>query len=252
MLKDKVVAISGAAGRLGVAFAEAVLEQGGKVLLGDINTENLEKIIDRLPSSQVHAHLLDVRSKSSIQNFLAAGLQKFGKIDAFIHSAYPRSPGFGTPFGKLEESNLADDLMSQLGGSILVAQEAFEVFKKLGKGNLIFISSIQGLQAPKFSHYEGLNMSSPIEYSAIKSGIIAITRYLAKSVPGSNIRVNCISPGGILAEQPAEFIERYQADCLNKGMLDGKDVAGAAIFLLSELSLYINGQNIVVDDGWSL
>ena len=95
-------------------------------------------------------------------------------------------------------------------------------------------------------------MHSPIEYSAIKSGIIAISRWLAKRYRQQNIRINCVSLGGILDQQPESFLERYQASCNSKGMLDAQDIVGAILFLLSEQSSFITGQNIVVDDGWSL
>ena len=95
-------------------------------------------------------------------------------------------------------------------------------------------------------------MISPIEYSAVKSGIIAITRWLAKYHKNKNIQVNCVSPGGILDRQPQSFLKQYRESCTSKGMLDPTDVVGAILFLLSDQSKYINGQNIVVDDGWSL
>jgi NAD(P)-dependent dehydrogenase (short-subunit alcohol dehydrogenase family) len=75
---------------------------------------------------------------------------------------------------------------------------------------------------------------------------------LAKYFKGKAIRVNCVSPGGLLAQQPQAFLERYRESCLSKGMLDAADVAGAVVFLLSDASKYIDGQNIIVDDGWSL
>lgn len=125
-------------------------------------------------------------------------------------------------------------------------------FQKKGGGSLIHISSIQGVAAPKFDHYEGTGMVSPIEYSAIKAGIVSITRYLAKYCKNQNIRVNCISPGGILSGQPESFLSNYKKDCLSKGMLDATDITGALMFLLSDQSKYISGQNIIIDDGWSL
>ena len=82
--------------------------------------------------------------------------------------------------------------------------------------------------------------------------IIAITKYLAKSFKGKNIRVNCISPGGVYNEQDDRFVERYKVSCLNKGLLDPEDLLGIVEFLLSDSSMAINGQNIIVDDGWSL
>jgi NAD(P)-dependent dehydrogenase (short-subunit alcohol dehydrogenase family) len=95
-------------------------------------------------------------------------------------------------------------------------------------------------------------MISPIEYSASKHALIGITRYLSKYYKGNNIRVNCVSPGGILNGQDQVFQSQYRASCNNKGMLDAEDIVGTFIFLLSDLSKFINGQNIIVDDGWSL
>jgi NAD(P)-dependent dehydrogenase (short-subunit alcohol dehydrogenase family) len=95
-------------------------------------------------------------------------------------------------------------------------------------------------------------MTSPIEYSAIKAGVNAVVRYLAKYLYGQNIRVNSVSPGGILNGQPEDFVSRYREECINKGMLDAPDIAGAVCFLLSDDSVFINGQNTVVDDGWSI
>ena len=95
-------------------------------------------------------------------------------------------------------------------------------------------------------------MVSPIEYSAIKSGIISITKYLAKYCKKDSIRVNCISPGGIKSDQPNIFLNKYKKDCATKGILDPSDLNGTLIYLLSEQSKYVTGQNIIVDDGWSL
>ena len=117
---------------------------------------------------------------------------------------------------------------------------------------MIHLGSIQGISAPKFEHYAGTTMTSPIEYAAIKSGVIAITRWLAKYYSNTGIRVNCVSPGGILDQQPESFLLRYRDSCTNIGMLDAADVAETIVFLLSNDAGAINGQNIVVDDGWSL
>ena len=95
-------------------------------------------------------------------------------------------------------------------------------------------------------------MNSPIEYSASKAGIISITKYLAKAFGKKNIRANCISPGGIKVNQPKSFQRKYRKSCLTKGLLNPKDICGTVEFLLSDQSRYINGQNFIIDDGWSL
>lgn len=95
-------------------------------------------------------------------------------------------------------------------------------------------------------------MTKEIEYAICKSAIIQMTRYLARYVKGRNIRINCVSPGGVLDNQPKEFVQKYSEFCLNKGMLDADDVVGTVLFLISDYSRYMNGQSIVIDDGFSL
>jgi len=82
--------------------------------------------------------------------------------------------------------------------------------------------------------------------------MLHLTKYMAKYFKGKSIRVNAISPGGILDSQPEEFLKKYNQKCSAKGMLDVDDLSGTLIFLLSDMSHYINGQNIVVDDGFTL
>ena len=125
-------------------------------------------------------------------------------------------------------------------------------FKKQGHGNIINFASIYGVIAPKFEIYDNTAMTIPVEYAAIKSGMLHLTKYMAKYFKGMNVRVNAISPGGILDGQPDEFIRKYNQECSTKGMLDGKDLNGTLIFLLSDMSSYVNGQNLVVDDGFIL
>lgn len=124
----------------------------------------------------------------------------------------------------------------------------------MGGGHLILFSSILGIQSPKFEHYLKSNMISPIEYSAIKSAIISICKYLAKYYKNKNIRINSISPGGIKdMSQSKLFLKKYRASCNSKGLLDASDLSGLVLFLLSSnQSKYITGQNLVIDDGWSL
>ena len=125
-------------------------------------------------------------------------------------------------------------------------------FIEQGYGELIHVSSIQGVQSPKFEHYKNTEMYSPIEYSAIKSGIISMTKWLAKYHKNKNIRVNCVSPGGIKDNQLDIFLKRYKEDCTNIGMLSPDVISNAILFLLSPAANAINGHNLVVDDGWTL
>jgi NAD(P)-dependent dehydrogenase (short-subunit alcohol dehydrogenase family) len=221
MLKNNVVAITGGAGLIGKSFAEVIIENGGKVIIGDISVDRGKELQNKLGKDNSIFIEVNTSDVTSIENFLKLGKENFGKIDSAIHCAYPRSNQWGTKFEELRANGLKDDLFHQLGGAILFSQQLVSFYKEQGYGNLIHVSSIQGVSAPKFEHYEGTKMVSPIEYSAIKSGIISITRYLAKYCKGQNIRVNCISPGGILDNQPEIFLEKYNSTCSSKGMMDG-------------------------------
>jgi len=252
MLKNKVVIVTGAAGRLGSAISRNIIKNGGQVVLVDTNVERLNVLKVEFGSDSCLTLNEDVSNAEKVDLLIKKAISKFGRIDSAIHSAYPRSPQWGERFEDINQKYLYEDLSSQIGGSILFAQRVLDFFYKKQEGNLIFVSSIQGFMAPKFEHYENTNMTSPIEYSASKHALVGVTRYLAKYYKGSNIRVNCVSPGGILDGQPESFVKEYRKSCNDKGMLDAQDVVGTFIFLLSDSSKYITGQNIIIDDGWSL
>jgi NAD(P)-dependent dehydrogenase (short-subunit alcohol dehydrogenase family) len=139
-----------------------------------------------------------------------------------------------------------------VGGYFLMAQKVSKYFLNQGYGNIINIASIYGAIAPRFSIYENVEMTMPVEYAAIKSAQLHLTRYLSKYLKGANIRVNAISPGGVFDDQPEEFLKAYSKYCNNTGMLNKSDLNGALVFLLSDMSKCVNGQNLIVDDGFSL
>jgi NAD(P)-dependent dehydrogenase (short-subunit alcohol dehydrogenase family) len=248
----KTIIVTGGAGRIGSALAADLVKHGHKVLLGDIDNSKLLKIKKKLNSKNIEIFQGDLTTKNNIDRFIKFGVKKFKNIHAAVHCSYPTSKKWGARLEDLEEIHLKNDLQNQLGGSIIFSQRIMKYFLKQKKGNLILISSIQGIQAPKFNHYKNLNMTSPIEYSAIKSGIISITKYLSKYYKNKNIRINCVSPGGIKDNQPKLFTKRYRQSCNSKGLLDGEDISKLILFLLSDKSKYITGQNLVIDDGWSL
>lgn len=249
MIENKTVAIFGGEGLIGKSFVKACLNHGANVIVLDkIKKNKINKNLDK----NISYYYLDITKESSINKFFQLIKKKRIKLDAIINAAYPKSKKFGVSLEKLEYKNLKEDLSNQLGSSIILSKHAIKYFNYLGKGNIIFISSIQGFMAPKFSHYAGTNMTSPIEYSAIKAGIISITKYLAKYCKNDNIRINCISPGGIKNKQPDSFMKKYKNDCVSKGMLDPEDLNGALLMLISDYSKFITGQNIIIDDGWSL
>lgn len=256
MLKNKVIVITGGAGLLGQEFTKAILANRGIAIITDINQEkgtevtgNLQKIF---PSATVNFQLLDINNKDSILNLINNLNHKYGKIDALINNAYPRNKNYGRKFEDVTYEDFCENLNINLGGYFLTSQQFLNYFIQQDYGNIINISSIYGLIAPRFEIYENTSMTMPVEYAAIKSALIHLTKYMAKYYKGKNIRVNAISFGGLFDNQPISFLESYKVFCLNKGMLDKSDINGTLIYLLSDLSQFMNGQNIIVDDGFTL
>jgi len=251
-MKNKVVLLTGSSGRIGSAIARHLLKNGFKVVLADVKIDLLDSLLEEFHSDSYINTYCDITNIDSIDSCIQIGKEKFKKIDWAIHCAYPRSDNWGRNFENLSYEDLSTDLSAHLGGSIIFSQRILSFFRDQGYGNLIHFSSIMGVATPKFENYVGTEMTSPIEYTAIKSAVISITKYLAKYFKGNNIRVNCISPGGILDNQPTLFLEKYKDCCNDKGMLDAEDILGTVTFLLGDESKYINGQNLIVDDGWIL
>ena len=256
MLKDKVVVVTGGAGLIGQEFVKAIIEQNGIAIIADINKNEGQRVSNelsnKLKSNKIDFFELDITSKKSLQECIGYLDNKYGRIDALINNAYPRNKNYGRHFFDVEYDDFVENLGMNLGGCITPSQLFSLYFQNQGYGNIINISSIYGVIAPKFEIYDNTEMTMPVEYAAIKAGMLHLTKYMAKYLKGKNIRVNAISPGGILDSQPKEFLSKYNQQCSTKGMLDPKDLNGALIYLLSDMSKYVNGQNIIVDDGFAL
>jgi len=256
MLENKVVVITGGAGLIGKEFVKAVVEQKGIAIIADINQEIGHQVKSELVKELMTVNIdfvkLDITSKSSLKTCINYLHEKYGRIDALVNNAYPRNKNYGKHFFDVEYDDFVENLGLNLGGYFTTSQQFAIYFQKQGYGNIINISSIYGVVAPKFEIYENTPMTMPVEYAAIKSGLIHLTKYMAKYFKGMNIKVNTLSPGGIFDSQPEAFLDAYKTECLNKGMLEKSDLKGTLIYLLSDMSKYVNGQNIIVDDGFIL
>lgn len=255
-LKNHVVVITGGAGLLGQEFVKAVILNSGIAVIADLDDVTGKKVqaslMVELKTNNIYFQHLDINSKKSIQSMIKKIHKKFGRIDSIVNNAYPKNRNFGRDFFNVSYRDFCENINLNLGGYFLVSQQFASYFMSQKRGNIINISSIYGVVPPKFEIYNNTSMTLPIEYAAIKSALIHITKYMANFFSGLNIRVNSISPGGILDDQPATFLKAYREKCLNKGMLDKSDLSGTLVFLLSDMSRYVNGQNIIVDDGFTI
>jgi NAD(P)-dependent dehydrogenase (short-subunit alcohol dehydrogenase family) len=241
-LKDKIVVVTGGNGLLGASFMERIRRAGAVAVSADIQAANDPE------NGLMHC---DITDEASVTALIAAVVAKHGKIDGWINNAYPRTKDWGTAFENIPLASWQKNVDMHLNGYFLCCQLALEQMKEQGSGSLINMGSIYGIAGPDFTVYEGTEIVNPAAYSAIKGGIINLTRYLASYYGRHNVRVNCISPGGIFDNQHETFVKQYEKRVPMKRMGSPSDIAPAAVFLLSDDSSYITGHNLVIDGGWS-
>ena len=252
LVRDKVVIVTGGAGLLGRTFCQAIADNGGIAVVAEYDIAISEKLCTSLENASIVPAQVNITDKNSIKALITTISEKYGRIDALVNSAYPRNKNYGKHFFEVAYSDFCENVGMNLGGYFLTSQQFATYFEKQGYGNIINLASIYGVIAPRFEIYDNTPMTMPVEYAAIKSGLIHLSKYMAKYFKGKNIRVNTISLGGIEDKQPESFLKAYKEFCLNKGMLNAKDISGTVLYLLSDLSEFVNGQNIVVDDGFTL
>jgi NAD(P)-dependent dehydrogenase (short-subunit alcohol dehydrogenase family) len=256
-LKDKTIIVTGGAGLLGSAFSKACAEYGANIIIVDINEEKANELMEQIKKETEGNNIIfqkcDITNKNNVQKLIDAVLNKFGEIDTLVNNAYPRNRNYGKKYEDVTYEDFCENINLHVGGYFLITQQVSKIMMRQNYGNIINISSIYGFAAPRFEIYEGTEMTTPVEYAAIKGAIINLTKYLASYLGKYNIRVNCISPGGVYDHQPESFVKKYsQKVLLGNRMANVDDLTGALLFLLNDASKYITGQNIVVDGGWSL
>lgn len=255
LLKGKTILVVGAAGRIGRVIVDAVLLAGGHVFAIDTDAAGLQALTDAHSEDVLSCALLDMADRPSIDRTFSDIHDRYCGIDGAVNAAYPRNLCYGRHFFDVEYADFCENIGLHMGGYFLFMQAcARYVLERRQQFSLVNLSSIYGSMAPRFDVYAGTAMTMPVEYAAIKAGIEHMTSYVNAYMKGRGaaFRANCVSPGGILDGQDAQFLSSYGEHCLSKGMLDAKDVTGAIVFLLSDAARHIVGQNIIVDDGFSI
>lgn len=250
----KNIIIIGGLGLIGKKLVEEFLDISYNVIIADMSKDSnyLKKLSQSYHTSKFYFIKVDINNKDSILHLIDETLAKYKDIDTVINVSYPRNQNYGRDLFKVEYNDFCENINLHLGGYFLVMQQFAEFFIKQGYGNIINTASIYGVVAPKFDIYENENFTMPVEYAAIKSSIIHLTKYFAKYLKGKNIRVNCVSPGVIFNKQTENFTKNYKKHCINKGLLDVNDIVSVYKFLVSNEASMINGQNIIVDDGFTV
>lgn len=255
-LKGKVVVLTGAAGNLGEQYALGLSQAGANVVLCDVNFSGCKKIAKTIKEKfnvNPEPIQLDLTKQSSISSLVAKTMKKYSKIDVLINNAaYQGNDKIRkTSFENLSLKHWNQALSINLTGIFLTCQEVGKIMVKQKFGNIINIGSTYGIVAPDQRIYGKSGQNAAAFYSATKSGIINLTRYLASYWAGTGIRVNTLSPGGVQKNQPKDFISNYSQKTMLGRMAKKDEYVGAIIFLASDASSYMTGSNLIIDGGWT-
>lgn len=253
MLKKNIL-ITGGLGTIGRNLVEKLTLSGHNVISTDLRQPNIIELNFYNKNLNLSFYKTDISKKKNIENLIKFVEKSSLLLDVILHCAYPKTHNWKKKTSQYDEKSLSKNISNQLGGSILLSRLFIDYFLRRKKnGKIILFSSIYGFTTPRFEDYSKNQILTPVEYAATKSGIISITKYFAKLYKKKNIQFNCVSPGGIKGKNQSKIFKlNYKKHCNSKGLLDADDLTGLIKFLISDSSNAINGQNLVIDDGWSL
>ncbi len=251
-LSGKRALVTGASGHLGGAMARALAEAGATVVVSSRDLGRAEAVVASLPAGNDVTHRavqIDHMDESSIESGFARAIETAGQIDLLVNNGHD-------PLANDWTDVSGDQFTRQLAnatGYFLLARKMHD--HALGRGagaSIIMLGSMYGSVGSYPQAYEGSCPASPVAYHALKGGIVHLTRHLAVYWAGDGIRVNCLSPGPFPGSQaPEEMVRRLCQHSPMKRMGLPHELKGAVVFLASDASSYMTGQNLVIDGGWT-
>ena len=254
-LKGRVALLTGACGNLGKVFTETLAEAGSTLVLVDRDSKQLVKMKDKFAKDGIDVMCCnyDLEISEERKALHAEVTKRYPKIDVLINNAAfvgnSDLPGWASNF----EDQSVETWRRALEVNLVAVFELCQLFNNFMNpftSSIINLGSIYGLSGPVWELYEDTDMSNPAAYAASKGGLIQLTRWLATTL-SPTVRVNSISPGGISNNQPRNFVQKYEKRTPLGRMGEPEDLKGALIYLASDLSRYVTGQNLNVDGGWS-
>lgn len=264
-LRGRAAIVTGGAGLLGVEFCRTLAQAGAGVVVADLNAEAAATVAAELRTQGypvIHA-ALDVTQPESVQAVVEACVEDFGSLDIIVNSA-AMDPKFdashlgqhGNTFEDFPLEQWRQALDVNLTGVFLCCQAAARQMKAQGgKGSIINICSTYGLVPPDQRIYEKPGQPrqyKPAYYTTSKAGVLGLTKYIAAYYAGTQIRANCLTPGGIYNQHDEIFTRNYSYRTILGRMAERDEMNGALLFLASDASSYMTGGNLIVDGGWTV
>lgn len=262
-LSGKTALVTGAAGVLGRRFCAGLAEAGANVVAVDLDlsaVEGLAGALERDNGRRCVGIACDVTDPQAVEAMIARILETFGRLDIVHSNAATKTSDLGEFFAPLESYSMDTwhaVMAVNLDGMFLVCRAAGTAMVRSGRGgSIIMTSSIYGMLAPdariyEASQYLGRKINTPAVYAASKAGVIGLARYLSTYWAAHNVRVNALTPGGVESGQNESFQRAYGARVPLGRMARADEIVGAMLFLASDASSYMTGQNLVVDGGFS-
>jgi len=260
-LAGKTAVVTGGAGILGSHFCAGLSESGAKVAVVDLQEDKAQELAETL-NRRYRAKAIgvgcDVSAPASVKEMVSRVVSEFGEINILHNNAASKSDDLDAFFAPFEDYSLDEwrkVMAVNLDGMFLVAQAVGKQMVAQGKGgSIIQTASIYGPMSPDHRIYEGSlyldrQINTPAVYTASKAAVIGLTKHLATYWADKGIRVNTLSPGGTESGQNDEFKRRFSARIPMGRMAHAHEMVGALLYLASDASSYMTGQNVIVDGG---
>jgi len=251
-LKGRVALVTGGAGRVGRQISQSLAEAGATVIIASRDSEKCARFARSLKSSKLRAlgMSLDLTKDESVGTAASEICAKWKRLDVLVNNAATRSAG---PFDEYPVEEWERAMQCNSSGLFRACRIFGELMAEKKSGSIINVGSVYGVVSPDFTVYgKHSKMTNPPSYGFAKAGMVQLTRYLAVFLAPRGVRVNCLSPGGVYSpEMPMNFVENYSRRTPLGRMAGPNDLKGAAVFLASDASAYMTGQNLIIDGGYT-
>lgn len=251
-LTGKTALVTGACGHLGRSLAEGLAEAGANVIVTSRDESKAKGLAEKLPNHGEQQHFgvgLDHKNEKAIAATWHEIIAMCQSVDILVNNAHG---GASNDWQDVEAEQLADQYANATGYFLLARHVRNHAVERNNPASIINLGSMYGLVASYPDAYDGICSASPVSYHLLKGGILQMTRHLAAYWAMDRVRVNCLSPGPFPSSQaPNQLVERLCEKSPMKRMGHPAELKGAIVFLASDASSYMTGQNLIIDGGWT-